>query len=69
MSDAFVDHPGRSTRAASKGAIIRRWRDVLPSRERLAGPTSLSNMLISLVTGKNYAVALPHFSVSIVARG
>jgi len=28
-ANAFDDYPGRSEGAASKGAIIRRWRDVL----------------------------------------
>jgi len=45
----------------------------------VAGATSLleawsglpfpTNLLISFATGKNFAVAVPHFSVSIVARG
>jgi Ti-type conjugative transfer relaxase TraA len=54
-------------RSGSKGAIIRRYRDVLP--KRLAGPRLVEPTGFVSNRGRSSVVAVPHFSVSIVARG
>ncbi len=65
--DALVNDPGRSEGAASKGAIIRRQCDaLLLTPAGLPLPTNLLNLF---TIGAQTAVAVPHFSVSVVARG
>ncbi len=67
LANAFDDHPGRSEGAASKGAIIRRWRDVSGCFPGVAAPFQERVDLVFIRS--DIAVAVPHFSVSIVARG
>lgn len=55
-------------RTVSKGAIIRRCCDALLLTLGRGVPL-LTNLLILFATGKQLAVAVPHISVSIVARG
>ena len=66
-AQALVNDPDGSEGADPKGAIIRRRRDVPIAA--LAGPPLLTEPSISFETGKDFVVAVPHFSVSVVARG
>ncbi len=65
--DALVNDPGRSEGAASKGAIIRRWRDDLAFGP--GGATAPNEPVDFVCNREDSAVAVPHFSVSVVARG
>lgn len=65
--DALVNDPGRSEGAASKGAIIRRCRDILFCGP--GGATAPDEPIDFVCNREDSAVAVPHFSVSVVARG
>jgi Ti-type conjugative transfer relaxase TraA len=66
--NALVDDPDRSTRADPKGAIIRRLRDVLLAARHKAF-ASFEPVEIVKSKESEAPMAVPHFSVSIVARG